>query len=54
MEKFRNMLVHIYWEIDDAMGFKIIQKDLKDLKNLHVRWADHEDTSTRKYRKARD
>jgi len=34
MEKFRNMPVHIYWEIDDAMGFKIIQKDLKDLEEF--------------------
>jgi len=31
MAKFRNMLVHIYWEIDDAEIFKIIQEDLKDL-----------------------
>ena len=34
MAKFRNMLVHIYWEIDDVEIFKIIQKDLKDLEEF--------------------
>ncbi|MDP2767088.1 MAG: DUF86 domain-containing protein [Candidatus Methanoperedens sp.] len=31
MAKFRNMLVHLYWEIDDAKVFEIIEKDSKDL-----------------------
>ncbi|MFQ6137142.1 MAG: DUF86 domain-containing protein [Candidatus Hydrothermarchaeales archaeon] len=36
MTKFRNMLVHIYWEIDDEKVFEIIQEDLKDLKEFAV------------------
>ncbi len=36
MAKFRNMLVHIYWEIEDEKVFKIIQKDLKDLEKFVV------------------
>lgn len=31
MAKFRNMLVHIYWEIDDETVFNIIKKNLEDL-----------------------
>lgn len=34
MAKFTNMLVHIYWEIDDVEIFKIIQEDLKDLEEF--------------------
>ena len=34
MAKFRNMLVHIYWEIDDAKVLEIIQDDLKDLEEF--------------------
>lgn len=30
MAKFRNRLVHVYWEIDDEMIFDIIQNYLKD------------------------
>lgn len=34
MAKFRNMLVHVYWEIEDAKVFEIIQQDLKDLEEF--------------------
>jgi Protein of unknown function DUF86. len=34
MAKFRNMLVHIYWEIDDAKVLEIIRDDLKDLEEF--------------------
>ena len=32
MAKFRNMLIHIYWEIDDAKVYDIINQDLNDLR----------------------
>lgn len=32
MAKFRNMLVHIYWEVEDEKIYEIINKDLNDLK----------------------
>ncbi|AIY89254.1 type VII toxin-antitoxin system HepT family RNase toxin [Geoglobus acetivorans] len=31
MAKFRNMLVHVYWKIDDRKVYDIIGKDLSDL-----------------------
>jgi len=34
MAKFRNMLVHVYWEIEDGKVFEIIQEDLKDLEEF--------------------
>ncbi len=30
MAKFRNRLVHIYWEVDDSVVYEIIQKDIQD------------------------
>jgi len=30
MARFRNMLVHIYWEIDDEKIFDILTSDLID------------------------
>jgi uncharacterized protein YutE (UPF0331/DUF86 family) len=32
MAKFRNRLVHLYWEIDKKMVYKIIQDNLDDFK----------------------
>lgn len=32
MAKFRNMLMHVYWEIDDARVYDIINQDLNDLR----------------------
>jgi len=31
MAKFRNRLVHLYWEIDDTMIYKILEGNLGDL-----------------------
>ncbi|MBE8540171.1 DUF86 domain-containing protein [Geoglobus acetivorans] len=31
MAKFRNMLVHVYWKIDDRKVYEIIGRDLSDL-----------------------
>ena len=33
MARFRNMLVHIYWEIDDEKIFDILTSDLVDFEN---------------------
>lgn len=33
MAKFRNMLVHIYWKIDDENIFDILTSDLVDFEN---------------------
>ena len=32
MSRFRNPLVHIYWDVDEEVIYEIIQTDLKDLK----------------------
>ena len=34
MAKFRNRLVHLYWEIDDTMIYKILEGNLGDLNKL--------------------
>ncbi len=34
MARFRNRLVHIYWDIDNAELYKIIQTRLKDIKQF--------------------
>jgi uncharacterized protein YutE (UPF0331/DUF86 family) len=34
MAKFRNLLVHQYWRIDDEMVFEIIEKDASDLEEF--------------------
>jgi uncharacterized protein YutE (UPF0331/DUF86 family) len=34
MAKFRNLLVHLYWEIDTKKIFEIIQDNLDDFKNF--------------------
>jgi len=31
MAKFRNRLVHIYWEVDDEVIYQILKKDLQDI-----------------------
>lgn len=31
MAKFRNRLVHLYWEIDDKTIYRILEENLKDL-----------------------
>ncbi|RLE07299.1 MAG: DUF86 domain-containing protein, partial [Candidatus Aminicenantes bacterium] len=32
MAKFRNLLVHLYWKVDNQRVFNIIQKDINDIK----------------------
>jgi uncharacterized protein YutE (UPF0331/DUF86 family) len=32
MAKFRNRLVHLYWELDDSQAYKILQTRLDDFK----------------------
>jgi uncharacterized protein YutE (UPF0331/DUF86 family) len=34
MAKFRNMLVHIYWKIDDRKVYEIMRKDILDLEKF--------------------
>ncbi len=34
MAKFRNRLVHIYWEINDKQLYQILQNNLDDFKKL--------------------
>ncbi len=34
MAKFRNRLVHIYWEINDKQIYQILQTNLDDFKKL--------------------
>jgi len=31
MAKFRNRLVHLYWEIDDTVIYKVLEGNLGDL-----------------------
>ncbi|MCD6559375.1 MAG: DUF86 domain-containing protein [Palaeococcus sp.] len=40
MAKFRNRLVHIYWDIDDRMIYKIIKEDVKDIEEFIERIRD--------------
>ena len=32
MARFRNMLVHVYWQVDDEMLFNIVKTNLNDLR----------------------
>ncbi|CAB48944.1 type VII toxin-antitoxin system HepT family RNase toxin [Pyrococcus abyssi] len=34
MAKFRNMLVHVYWRIDDEKVFEILREDIVDLEEF--------------------
>ncbi|WP_420827297.1 type VII toxin-antitoxin system HepT family RNase toxin [Carboxydothermus hydrogenoformans] len=34
MTQFRNKLVHVYWEIDDAVVYDILQNNLKDIEEF--------------------
>jgi len=34
MARFRNMLVHIYWKIDDKKVYEIMKKDISDLEEF--------------------
>jgi uncharacterized protein YutE (UPF0331/DUF86 family) len=41
MAKFRNRLVHVYWELDAEMTYRIIQEDIDDLKKFQVVVVDY-------------
>ena len=32
MARFRNRLVHIYWEVDDEMVYEILNQDINDIR----------------------
>jgi uncharacterized protein YutE (UPF0331/DUF86 family) len=34
MAKFRNRLVHIYWDVDDELVYEILNKDINDIKKF--------------------
>lgn len=34
MAKFRNRLVHIYWDVDDEVVYEILQKDIQDIEEF--------------------
>jgi len=34
MAKFRNLLVHLYWKVDDYRVYEILQKNLQDFKEF--------------------
>ncbi len=34
MARFRNRLVHIYWEVDDELIYSFINEDISDIKNF--------------------
>lgn len=34
MAKFRNRLVHIYWEMDDELIYDIINQDVNDIRKF--------------------
>jgi uncharacterized protein YutE (UPF0331/DUF86 family) len=32
MAKFRNLLVHLYWKVDDKKVFQMLKTDIQDIK----------------------
>jgi uncharacterized protein YutE (UPF0331/DUF86 family) len=34
MARFRNLVVHLYWQVDDAKVYDITQSDLSDLEEF--------------------
>jgi len=41
MARFRNILVHIYWKIDDEKVYEIIKKDVSDLERFIEEVRNH-------------
>jgi uncharacterized protein YutE (UPF0331/DUF86 family) len=39
MARFRNRLVHIYWEVDRAMVYEILREDIKDIEEFVRRFS---------------
>ncbi len=44
MARFRNMLVHIYWEIDDEKVYDILSHDIEDLEEYITEITEYLDT----------
>ncbi|MFW6130853.1 MAG: type VII toxin-antitoxin system HepT family RNase toxin [Atribacterota bacterium] len=40
MARFRNRLVHIYWNVDDELLYNILQEDIKDIEEFLDRFTD--------------
>lgn len=40
MAKFRNRLVHIYWEVDDELVYSIIKEDIKDVEEFLASYTE--------------
>ncbi|RLI79609.1 hypothetical protein DRP05_03530 [Archaeoglobales archaeon] len=40
MARFRNRLVHIYWDVDDEVVYQILQKDIEDLELFLQKFMD--------------
>ena len=34
MAKFRNLLVHLYWKVDDNKVFQILNEDIQDIQEF--------------------
>lgn len=34
MAKFRNRLVHIYWDVDDEVVYEVLQEDIQDIEEF--------------------
>lgn len=40
MARFRNRLLHLYWEVDDKMIYRIISEDIKDIEEFLSRLSE--------------
>ncbi len=41
MARFRNLIVHLYWQVDDARVYEILQSDLDDLEEYQTQIATY-------------
>jgi uncharacterized protein YutE (UPF0331/DUF86 family) len=41
MARFRNLIVHLYWQVDDARVYEILQDDLGDLDEYQTQIAKY-------------
>lgn len=41
MARFRNLIIHLYWQVDDTKVYEIIQKDLADLEEYQKEIASY-------------
>lgn len=51
MAKFRNRLVHIYWDLDAEMTYRIIHENLDDLKQFQTAVVDFLNTKAPEQKK---